>query len=399
MTLLPAIVRSRRTPKRIAIGLYVTAFAAVGAAAPYLPVYYQSLGLSLDVIGLLAAVAALCALIAAPAWGLLADQVAGSRLVLVAAAGAATVCAVGLGLASAPALVAVIAVLYALSFAGIAPMLDAYALDQVADNHHRYARFRVWGSASFVVATVAVGFLIQQTELRSMFIALVLCLVVSAALASMLPSRTSAHVQRSLGGLRVVLRTRTLVVFVGAALVAWSASTMVNGFLSIYLISLNAPASLVGGAWALGAVVEVPVMIAFPVLAARFGLSRLIVLGATLLLARVLVLVVTADPYIATLAMTLHGAGYALLLVGGVTYVARYAPSGSAATAQGVLAGVVAGLAQAIGPGLAGLIAGVTGIHGMFLFAAVASAFGIVAVALAVMRFGGRVAEPAPTAA
>ena len=69
MTLLPAIVRSRRTPKRVAIGLYVTAFAAVGAAAPYLPVYYQSLGLSLDAIGLLAAVAALCALIAAPARG------------------------------------------------------------------------------------------------------------------------------------------------------------------------------------------------------------------------------------------------------------------------------------------------------------------------------------------
>ena len=166
MSLLLTIVRSRRTPKRIAIGLYVSAFAAVGAAAPYLPVYYQSLGLSLDVIGLLAAAAALCALVAAPAWGLLADQVAGSRLVLVAAAGAATVCAIGLGLASAPALVAVIAVLYALSFAGIAPVLDAYALDQVADNQHRYARFRVWGSASFVVATVAVGLLIQQIGCR-----------------------------------------------------------------------------------------------------------------------------------------------------------------------------------------------------------------------------------------
>ena len=92
--------------------------------------------------------------------------------------------------------------------------------------------------------------------------------------------------------------------------------------------------------------------------------------------------------------MALHGAGFALLLVGGVTYVAARAPSGSAATAQGVLAGVVFGLAQAIGPGIAGLIAGAASIHSMFTFAAIASAVGLVAVGLAVSS-GARSARSA----
>lgn len=386
ITLTRAAARERATPRLIAIGLYVSAFAAVGAAAPYLPVYYQSLGLPLDAIGLLAAVAALCGLMAAPVWGVLADQVAGSRGVLVAAAGSAALCGVGLGFASIPAIAALIAVLYALTFAGIGPVLDAYALDQVAEDHTRYARFRVWGSASFVVSTVAVGLLIGLTELRSMFVVLVAMLLVSIVLALAVPARTTSHVQRSFSGLRTVLRTRVLMTFVVAALVAWSASTMVNGFLSIYLISLNAPAALVGGAWAIGAVVEVPMMIAFPALAARFGVKTLVVAGATLLLTRVLVFIVTADPLIVTLAMTLHGAGYALLLVGGVTYVAQYAPEGSAATAQGVLSGVVFGLAQALGPGIAGVIAGATSIPTMFLFAAGASVCGVVALYFAVSR-------------
>jgi PPP family 3-phenylpropionic acid transporter len=372
------------SPRLVAIGLYITAFAAVGAAAPYMPVYFESLGMPLDAIGLVAAIAALCGLVAAPAWGLLADQALGVRLVLVVTAATAAAAAVVLGLTYAVVIAAAVWILYQLSFAGIGPVLDAFALGQVGTDQHRYARFRVWGSASFVVSVVVVGLLVQAADIRALFVVLVGCLVVSAALGALVPARTTAHVERNLSGLRVVLRTRVLMTFVIAALVAWSASTMVNAFFSIYLVSLDAPAGLVGSAWALGAIVEVPLMIAFPALAQRFGVSRLVVVGAGFLLLRGIVVVLSADPLIVVGSFALHGAGYALLLVGGVTYVAAQSPRGSAATAQGVLAGVVTGLAQAIGPGVAGVIAGATSIHTMFIVAAVASTLGVVAVAFAV---------------
>ncbi len=58
-----------------AAGTYVVYFVAVGAAFPYLPVHYRALGLSLDTIGLLAAISAVTQLLAAPAWGAVADRV------------------------------------------------------------------------------------------------------------------------------------------------------------------------------------------------------------------------------------------------------------------------------------------------------------------------------------
>ena len=384
ISVLPALVRRRSTPRVVAIGLYVFAFAAVGAAAPYMPVYFQSLGLPLDAIGLVTALAALTGLVAAPTWGVLADQALGARAALVAAALLAAVFAGGIGVAAAAVIAAVLWVFYQLSFAGIAPVLDAFALDQVGDNQHRYASFRVWGSASFVVSVVAVGVLIQASGLHSLFFVLIGCLLACALLAALVPVRTSAHAQPRFTGLRVVLRTRVLMTFVAAVLVAWSASTMINGFFSIYLVTLDTPTGLVGSAWALGALVEVPMMLAFPALAARLGVGRLLVVGATFLLLRALVVIVAGDPLIVVASMALHGAGYALLLVGGVTYVARYAPKGAAATAQGVLGGVVFGLSQALGPGIAGFIAGATSIHTMFVVAAIASALGIVAIAFAV---------------
>jgi MFS transporter, PPP family, 3-phenylpropionic acid transporter len=384
LTVLSSVVRRRSTPRLVAVGLYVFAFAAVGAAFPYVPIYFQSLGMPLDAIGLIAAISALCGLIAAPIWGVLADRALGARLVLVIAAVLAAIAAVGVGLTSVVVVAALIWVLYQLSFAGIGPVLDAFTLDQVGTDQHRYARFRVWGSASFVVSVVLVGVLIERTQIRSLFVVLVAVLVICALLAALVPARTSAHVQRGVSGLRVVLRTRSLMIFVIAALVAWSSSTMINGFFSIYLVSLNTPTGLVGSAWALGAIVEVPMMLAFPVLASRFGVSRLLVIGAGFLLLRAIVVVLATDPLIVVASMALHGAGYALLLVGGVTYVASRAPRGSAATAQGVLSGVVAGLAQAIGPGIAGVIADATSISTMFVVAAVGSALGVVAIAVAV---------------
>jgi len=388
LTILPSVVRQRTTPRFVAIGLYIAAFAAVGAVAPYIPVYFQSLGLPLGAIGLVAAVAALCGLVAAPTWGLVADQAVGARGALVSAALLASAAAVVV--AAAPlAIIAVLAwIAYQASFAGVSPVLDAFALDQVGADQHRYARFRVWGSASFVVSVIAVGYLIEQTQLHQMFVVLLACLAACVLLALLVPANVAGPARRSLSGLKRVLRTRQLMVFIAAVLVVWSASSMVNGFYSIYLTALGTPAALIGSAWALGAVVEVPVMLAFPALAGRFGVNRLLVVGALCLLLRALVVVFATDPLVVVGAMALHGLGYALVLVGGVTYVASKAPAGSAATAQGVLAGVVFGLSSAIGPGIAGVIAGATSVHAMFTVAAVASAVGVAAVALAVASAG-----------
>ena len=382
----------------MAIGLYIAAFAAVGAVLPYIPVYFESLGLPLGAIGLVTALAALCGLIAAPTWGVIADQGVGARGALVSAALLAS--AAAFVVAAAPvAIIAVLAwIVYQASFAGVSPVLDAFALDQVGANQHRYARFRVWGSASFVVSVIAVGYLIQQTQLHQMFVVLLACLAACVLLALLVPAKTAGPARRSLSGLRTVLRTKPLMAFIGAVLVVWSASSMINGFYSIYLTALGTPAGLIGSAWALGAVVEVPVMLAFPAMAGRFGVNRLLVFGAACLLLRAVIVVVATDPLLVVGTMALHGLGYALVLVGGVTYVASKAPLGSAATAQGVLAGVVFGLSSAIGPGIAGVIAGATSVHSMFTVAAAASALGVVAVALAVGWYARRAAAVATAA-
>src|SRR5450759_2013849 len=75
----------RMPPIWRAASTYIVYFVAVGAAFPYLPVHYRALGLNLGTIGLLAALSAATQLVAAPAWGAIADQFGRSRLTLPAA--------------------------------------------------------------------------------------------------------------------------------------------------------------------------------------------------------------------------------------------------------------------------------------------------------------------------
>lgn len=153
----------------------------------------------------------------------------------------------------------------------------------------------------------------------------------------------------------------------------------INAFFSIHLLSIGAPGELVGSAWALGAMVEVPIMWAHPALSARFGARRLLVAGAAAFALRALVLPLLTHPVAAALTMLVHGAGFGLMLVGGVTYVSRHAPPGTAATAQGLLTAVVYSLSMIVGPGLGGLAANAWGLPAMF---GISAAVGVGAVAL-----------------
>jgi MFS transporter, PPP family, 3-phenylpropionic acid transporter len=304
----------------------------------------------------------------------------GSRLVLPAAAGGAALAAGLLVVVSCPAATVVAVALLGAATGGVSPVLDALALQTVAADRNRYGRLRVWGSASFIVSVVIVGALVQQTSIRGLFIVLIASLAATALVGLGLRSQELLPSLPRLVGVRSVVGSRVVRRFLLAALLVWSATAAINSFFSIRLVEIGASESLVGIAWALGAVVEIPVMAFFPALAARIGLERLLLIGGLLFVVRAIAVAVLRDPVLVTLTMTLHGAAFALMLVGGVSYVSHHAPPGAAATAQGLLSAMTFGLAVILGPGLGGLLAPRLGLPGMFLGAAVASVVGMAAV-------------------
>ena len=362
----------------------VSLYVAVGAFYPFIPVYYQSLGIALGGIGLLGALAAGAGAVAAPLWGAAADHFRTPRAVMPVAAVGGAISAALLSVVSPVLPLVLTAAALAMFMAGVAPILDARALEVAGGDRNRYSLLRVWGSGSFIVSVLLVGWLIDQSGITSMFAVLTGALIATGLIGLAFRGEAGAAAAAPhLTGIGTVLRSPVIGPFLLAILLVWSSNMAINAFFSIHLVDIGAESALVGASWAIGALVEIPVMLGYPWLGGRFGAERLLLVGASFFLLRAIAVLVLRDPVLATATMAVHGIGFALVLVGGVVYVSRHAPPGLAATAQGVLGATVFGLAAILGPGIGGLLAGWLGLEGMFTVATVGCGVAVLALAWA----------------
>lgn len=375
---------------------YVAAYAAIGSMLPYLPLYYRSLGFNLAEIGAILALGAMVGLLASPSWGALSDRLRGSPSVLVAAVLTALAGTALLALFTNPLAVLAGAVLLGAGIGGFIPIIDARALETVGADRARFGPLRAWGSFSYILAVLGSGVLVDRFGLRSLFATLTVTLIATAVVALLLrpvgdrPVRATSPL-RDAGRL---FGPRGLGVFLLGAFLTWLGMAAVLTYTPIRFSELGAGASIVGLGGAIAAGTEVPLMLRFPALAARWGSHRLLIAGSAFTAARAIVAAFATDPAILLAASVFGGLGYALFAIGGTTYVSEHAPAELAATAQGIFQGVGNSLAQVTAAAVGGAVAAIAGVAGLFAIAAVIGIAAAATIGWAVGRGVERGAEP-----
>jgi PPP family 3-phenylpropionic acid transporter len=371
---------------------YLVWFTGLGAFFPYLPVFYRETGLGLAEVGLLSALGALIQLTLAPVWGGLADRFPRTRLTL--PLGCAIAAAGGAALFASTTFegVVVTSTVMFVGLAGISPTLDARTLEILGpERRHRFGQVRAFGSLAFVISTLVVGLVLDTRGARDLFLIFVPALLLTMVVTATIERRSGVRSVNVLRGARAILRFPGVALFLTGFAVIWAALSAVNAFYSIQVVALGGDTALVGIAWSVGAAIEVPLMYAFPRLAARFGTERLLVLGTISFVLRSALAALATDPMVLVVISPLEGLGYSGVFIGGVTVLAARAPAGMGGTAQGMFA-ASAGLASIIGSFVGGAIAGVLGIRGLFAIGAAVGCVGTVVVAAALLRPGRAVA-------
>jgi MFS family permease len=174
----------------------------------------------------------------------------------------------------------------------------------------------------------------------------------------------------SAAAIRGVLRQRRLGLFFIGSVLLWMSNAAITTFLSIHVVALGADTQIVGLVWAAGAVIEVPLMFAFPAVSRRFGVERLVAIGAMAMALRALGFALAGAPAVVLAVAPLGGIGFALFYVGTVTVVARSVPREVQATAQGIFTGTTFSLGSILGSVLGGLVAGFVSLPVLFGLAA-----------------------------
>jgi MFS transporter, PPP family, 3-phenylpropionic acid transporter len=372
--------------------LTFTYFGAIGLFNPYAPLWFQSMGFSTLVIGLIASLQSWTRVFAPYAWSWAGDHTGRRTEFIRVAAFFALLSALGLVVVQqlqpmdAQHLMLAVAVMTALIFvanSGVVPLYEAMLASLLARpdgsiDPRQYGRVRVWGSIGFIVSVTLFGLLLERLGIGIFpaFVGAMNALLLLAALRLPATRSDAVHSERAPPALPL-LKQPEVAWFFASIFFTVLAHTSLYAFFSLYLVELGYGKGAVGALWAVSVAVEI---VFFWTQGRWFG--RLTPHAWLKVVA-----VVTSLRFVA---VAWGGASMTVLVLAQLTHAITFAAHHAACIAlvQRLFPGRLRGRGQALyttlGYGLSGVLGGVGGgwMIGHFGFSAVfwaAAGFGLCA--------------------
>lgn len=366
--------------------LYAGIFGTIGVQMPFLPLWLAAKGLDAPAIGALLAAGTAARLIAVPLGTRAADRLMrpGAALVLAAAAGAAAMTLLGLAHGR-PA----IFFAYTLATAGFAivlPLADSQALHGLSARGESYGPVRLWGSAAFVAANLAAGWLMMLITREAFIWLIALGYWVTVATAFLLCAERAAPAPRPPLPRSRHLRGSILLVLAASSLIQAS-HALLYGFSTLQWTAAGITGPGIGALWAVGVMAEIALFAFSTRLPALFAAPlMLMTLGGAGAVLRWAAMAFDPAPAWLPWLQGLHGLSFGATHLGAVQFIAQTAAAGRTASAQGSLAWAN-GLVMAGAMAAAGMLYSAFGAAAYAAMAAMAA--GGAACAVAARRYAG----------
>lgn len=346
----------RHFARRMA-AFYASVFVALGVHMPFLPVWFAAKGLDPQAIGLVLAMPMILRLFAIPMATRVADRYDAPRAVILAATLAALAGFASLGFAGGPQTIGVLYALSATAFMMLFVLSDVYALRGLAPHRRAYGPVRLWGSAAFIAANLAAGYLLDIMAARDLIwlvvIAVSFCLAAGWALPPLATRSSTASGEAP--SARALISNPAFLAVVAASSFIQGSHGLYYGFSTIDWRAAGYGGGAIGMLWALGVLAEIVLFALSARLPAAIGPSMLILIGGTGALVRWGAMALDPPSVLLPFLQCLHGLSFGATHLGTLGIIGRVVPTGLTATAQGYLA-VSTGVAIAAATGLSGLL-------------------------------------------
>lgn len=338
--------------------LYAAYFMMSGVQLPFFPIWLKAKGFDPGAIGLLLAVPMLVRFAAVPVAAGLADRRGALRGTLIGAAVLSVLCYVLLGSVASAASIFAAYALASFFYTPLMPLTDAYALKGLASRGRAYGPVRLWGSAAFILGTLAAGAAADRIDPRNL-----IWLIVAAAALTAASALLIVPLERTPGG-RVaaaprphLLRERAFITVVVAASLIQASHAAFYGFSALAWHAAGLDGTAIAALWALGVIAEIVLFACQARLPVFVTPTALLLIGACGGALRWTAMAFDPPAIALPVLQLLHGASFGATHLGTLALIARLAPEGQAARAQGYFA-VVSGAAMAAASVASGLLYG-----------------------------------------
>lgn len=374
---------------------YLAIFSAIGIHLPFWPVWLRAQGLSAGEIGAVLAAAFLTKVVSNPLVGQAVDRHGRRRGPLMLLAAAALAAAGLYALADGFWPILAVTVLFGGAFAAMMPVGENLTMLNAHARGLDYGRIRLWGSLSFIAASVLGGMVVARAPADAILAMLLAGVAATLAATLALPDAATPPAKGRRARAGWFYRQPLFLLFLGASALIQTSHMVYYGFGTLHWQAAGHGGGVIGALWAEGVIAEV-ILFAFGTrVLARFGPVRLIALAGAAGLVRWTVLAATTALPALAAANWLHALTFGATHLGAMHFITRAAPAEVSARAQALYSAVTMGLA----PGLAMLASGrlyeAFGGGAFLVTAALAGLGGALALALLRRWDGGALAPPA----
>lgn len=353
-------------------------FLIFGVHLTYLPVWLDGRGLTPLEIGITSSVPLLARLVLTPAVGFVADRTGGHREMIIATCAMGLALMVALQAVSSILLVVLLVVLMQIALQSVMPLADTLTMAAVKQQGLDYGRIRLWGSATFIVASFIAGWAVAQAGSEAVLHLSIAGGALTLAAALLLPragqmARSPLTLTEALG----LLRDPRFLLFMVTSGVIQCSHAVFYIFGVLHWRSQGLSAGYIATLWAISVLAEIALFWGARWVA-PIGPVRLMMIGAACGVVRWLAM--AFDPAAAWLVplQLLHAGTFAATHLGAMHWIGARIPASTAGTAQALLSTFTAGVVMSGTMALSGyLYASVAA--GAYLAMAAACALGLAA--------------------
>ena len=322
----------------------------------FLSKYYQQQGISGTALMLLLVSAPLVAVFALPLWGTFSDRSRKRRRVLQLALSIALIIMPCLYLSASPYVLLPLVCVFAGCYIAVQPMGDSLILEELQRSGKPFGPVRLAGCLTFACVNLIGGILIRDDyRLIPLIVTIGIALVLLGT--KLLPDLPGHQQSGKKLAFSKVLKLPHIVPVLLLMMVMQMCLGYFYSYFSIYFTALPGGSSgLLGLAYFLSASSETPFLLWGHKLFKRWGAGRLMLISATSLALRFLLLGVAEHAYLALASQVLHGLGFIVFTVSTSQYVSRVAPDELKTSAQMLLSVAGFGLSRVPGILFGGLI-------------------------------------------
>ena len=325
-------------------------FLIYGVHITYFPVWLAWRGLPPEEIGLITALPIFMRTVLTPAIAAYADARGNHRQVIVVLSMASAVLAFAISQCTTFWPILIAAVPFAIAIASIMPLTETLAVAGVRSAGHDYGRMRMWGSLTFLIATVTAGLLYDAYGGGAGIWGVCAATMATAGAALLLPKPVVAPVEgenaegTEAGLLAALLGKPVFVVFLLAVGAILGSHAAFYTFGALHLKAQGISGMAFGTLWGISIAAEIAVLAFSGPLLARTGALPLLMAAGVAAAVRWGAMSLDPPWWVLIAVQALHGVTYGAGHLGAIHFIARAVPGRGAGTAQALYSAIGTGL-------------------------------------------------------